>query len=84
MPPSDAAERGHHLKVLRELAIAINEQPDRHSRVRRLRQSYDNAGIFFDRLIGALPRVVIPTDKISWHDNQLEILRAYAVAERLW
>lgn len=84
MPASDQVERVHHLTVLRDLITAINTQVDRRSRVQRLRHQYDSAGQYFDTLIGALPRIVQPSDKRIWRDSPLEALRAYAVDERFW
>lgn len=84
MPPSDQAERIHHLKILRDLVVAVNMQSDRHGRVTRLRAHYDNAGMYFDSLISALRQVVVPADKKAWRNNQFEILRSYAAAEQLW
>lgn len=84
MPPSDAAERVHHLRCLRNLVVAVDDQPHRLLRVKRLRSQYDNAGAFFDTLIGALPRVVRPQDKLGWQARQFAVLEAYASAEGLW
>ena len=84
LPASDQVERIHHLNRLRDLVVAINTAGDRRSKVERLRQQYDSAGQYFDTLIGSLPRIVLPSDKIVWRDNPQEALRTYAAAERLW
>jgi hypothetical protein len=84
MPPSDQVERLHHLRVLRDLITAIDTQYNRRGRVGRLRQQYDTAGQYFDTLLGALPRIVSPSDKRVWRDNPFAVLRAYASDEQLW
>jgi hypothetical protein len=84
MPPSNQAERIHHLQTLRDLVIAIDTQGNRRSRVQRLRTQYDNAGQYFDALINNLRRVVVPADKRAWRDNPFNALRAYATVEKLW
>jgi len=83
MPPSDHAERTHHLRVLREVVQAVNVQGDRRMRVHELRTRYADAGQFFDTLIASLPRVVLPSDKKAWRNNQAEALQAYAADEQL-
>lgn len=84
MPPSDQIERIHHLKLLRDVATAIDMQSNRRARIQTLRQQYHTAGQYFDTLIGALPGTVRASDKVAWRDRPLEALRTYASAERLW
>jgi hypothetical protein len=84
MPPSEQAERVHHLRMLRNTVETINSQANRRMRVQELRRYYSQAAQFFDTLIANLPQVVIKSDKQAWINNQFEALRAYAVNEQLW
>ncbi|MGR0220870.1 hypothetical protein [Agromyces sp. ZXT2-6] len=84
LPPSEQAEREHHLRSLRTVLLSINNQTTRADRVSLLRGAYDAAGMHFDRLIDALGSFVKPHDKRVWRDDPYGALKHYAEAEGLW
>lgn len=82
MPPSDQAQRLHHLHQL-SLAIAdiTSAGKIQRDRVARLRTRYANAATDFDTLLNVLPRVVRQGDKAAWTTCPSDVLEAYASAE---
>ncbi len=83
MPPSDTAQRMHHLGQLRAAVAAVSGQATRRARVQELRQRYRAAENDFDVLTGALGRTVPPAEKSTWASQPLTVLEAYASAEGL-
>lgn len=84
MPPSDQAQRMHHLLQLRSAVQQIDAAgSDRSARVGELRSRYGAAASDYDSLIAALPRIVRETDKMAWASNPSAILEAYAGSEGL-
>ncbi|RLP68341.1 hypothetical protein D9V29_14035 [Mycetocola manganoxydans] len=84
MPPSDRAEREHHLRTIREVVLAMNQSESRGDRVEVLRNLYATADNYFVDLLARVPAFVKNSDKVAWHDQQQAILREYASAEGLW
>lgn len=84
MPPSDQAQRMHHLLQLRSAVRQIEAAgSDRSARVEELRSRYSAATSDYDSLIAALPRTVREADKAAWATNPSAVLEAYAVSEGL-
>lgn len=83
MPPSDQAQRLHHLQQLRSTVTAIHSAGSRKTRVDDLRARYRTAMSDYDRLIAALRPSVRESDKIAWAANQSAVLEAYAASEGL-
>jgi hypothetical protein len=83
MPPSDTAQRLHHLGQLRRAVVAVSGQATRRDRVHELRQRYQAAENDFDVLMGALGRTVPVAEKSTWASQPLTVLDAYASAEGL-
>lgn len=84
MPPSDQAQRMHHLFQLRSAIDQINATGfDRGARVAKLRERYHMALSEYDDLIAALPRIVRDADKMAWATNPSEALEEYALLEGL-
>lgn len=84
MPPSDQAQRMHHLRQLRSAVLQIHAAGrDRPARVAELRNRYRLALSTYDRLITALPRIVRDADKAAWASNPSHVLEAYAGSEGL-
>lgn len=83
MPPSDTAQRLHHLGQLRRAVVAVSGQATRRARVQELRQKYQAAENDFDVLTGALGRTVPVAEKTTWASQPLMVLEAYASAEGL-
>ncbi|MGO1667597.1 hypothetical protein [Flaviflexus sp.] len=82
MPPSDQAQRLHHLQQLRSAVAQIADAGrNTKARVDTLRVRYSNAMADFDRLTIALPRIVRDSDKTAWATHQSTILEAYAASE---
>ncbi|MDN4598043.1 hypothetical protein [Leifsonia virtsii] len=84
MPPSEQAEREHHMRALRETALSVAAIRDRVDRIARLREHYEAAGRNFDLLIANVQPFVKASDKATWQAQQLTTLESYAVAEGLW
>lgn len=84
MPPSDQAQRMHHLLQLRSAVQQIDGAgSDRSARVDELRSRYKAATSDYDSLIAALPRIVREADKTAWASNPSAVLEAYAGSEGL-
>lgn len=84
MPPSDQAQRMHHLHQLRSAVRQIDAAGStRSARVDELRGRYRSATSNYDRLISALPRIVRDADKTAWTINPSNVLEAYASSEGL-
>ncbi len=84
MPPSDQAQRMHHLLQLRSAVRQIDAAgPDRSARVGELRSRYNAAASDYDSLIAALPRIVREADKTAWATNPSTVLETYAASEGL-
>jgi len=83
MPPSDQAQRMHHLSQLRAVVINMLGFADRKDRIDYLRSRYRVAGLEYDALIAALPRIVRERDKNSWQVSPWAVLETYAQAEGL-
>ena len=84
MPPSDQAQRMHHLHQLRSAVLQIHiAGRDRSARVAELRDRYRWALSTYNRLITALPRIVREADKAAWASNPSNVLEAYAGSEGL-
>lgn len=84
MPPSDQAQRMHHLLQLRTAVSQIDGLgPRRAARVDELRDRYRTAISDYDILISALPRIVREADKSAWASNPSAILESYAASEGL-
>lgn len=84
MPPSDQAQRMHHLRQLRSAVLNIHAAGSvRSARVDELRDRYGLALSTYDTLITALPRIVRDADKAAWASNPSDVLEAYAASEGL-
>ncbi|MGB8021817.1 MAG: hypothetical protein WCF04_11365 [Candidatus Nanopelagicales bacterium] len=83
MPPSDQAQRMHHLARLREAATEINGATSRGERVTALKQRYNEAAAAFDVLIAALPGTVRQSEKEAWCARPSAIVDGYANPEGL-
>lgn len=84
MPPSDQAQRMHHLAQLRSAVRQVDAVgASRAARVDELRYRYRSAISDYDDLIAALPRIVREADKTAWASNPAEALEAYALSEGL-
>lgn len=84
MPPSDQAQRMHHLKQLRSAVTQVDAPgTDRSARVNILRDRYRRAKTDYDDLIAALPRIVRDFDKTAWASNPAAVLESYASSEEL-
>lgn len=83
MPPSDQAERIHHLRAIRTIADRVKSAATRSARVEVLRKQYEEAASSFDVLIRAVP-IVQAADKSTWSGQQLKVLEEYATAEGIW
>lgn len=83
MPPSDQAQRLHHLQQLRAAITRIDGAASRQDRVGELRARYGTAMADYDRVISALTPTVREVDKKVWVSNQSAILEAYAASEGL-
>lgn len=83
MPPSDAAQRMHHLRQLRGAVKAISGQQTRAGRVQELRDRYRAAETDFDVLSRALGRTVPAAEKDTWTSQPSAVLEAYASGEGL-
>lgn len=83
MPPSDAAERLHHLTQLRGVVLDLAARRDRSDRVTTLRDRYSMATTAFDQLLSEIPGVLTRADKKVWATNQAQILDGYASEEGL-
>ena len=84
IPPSDQAERMHHLARLSGLVDRLNSFADKRSRIADARLMYETAMSDFDAVIGAVGPAVKTADKNGWTVNHHAILRGYATAEGLW
>lgn len=84
MPPSDNAERMHHLQQLRAAVLQVNGMGStRQARVDELRTRYQSAVTDFDALISGLPRIVRDSDREAWAGNPARALEMYAALEGL-
>jgi hypothetical protein len=83
MPPSDAAERLHHLARLTGAVQSLVTSSDRSTRVGRLRSAYSSASGAFDRILDEIPGQVTRAEKSAWASSPLAVLEAYAGAEGL-
>jgi hypothetical protein len=83
MPPSEGAEREHHLASLSGKLRDLSSLSTRGDKVQSLRDSYTAAAYAFDDLIARIPGSVRGADKKTWHDQQLAVLESYASAEGL-
>lgn len=83
MPPSDQAQRMHHLLQLRSAVQQINAAGSRKARVGELRNRYRAAVAVYDSLIADLRPVVREADKTAWASNPANALEAYAGSEGL-
>ena len=83
MPPSDQAQRMHHLRELRSAVQQIVAPGSRQARVDELRNRYRAAVSDYDSLIGDLRPVVREVDKTAWASNPARALEAYAGSEGL-
>lgn len=84
MPPSDQAQRMHHLFQLRSAVGQIDGAGSvRGARVDELRSRYRSASTDFDDLIADLPRIVREADKAAWVSNPAAVLEMYAASEGL-
>ncbi|MBF6264323.1 hypothetical protein IU443_18620 [Nocardia farcinica] len=84
MPPSDQAQRMHHLHQLRSAVLQIDAAGSaRRARVDALRDRYRTASADFDALIAGLPRIVREADKAAWVSNPAAALESYAGSEGL-
>lgn len=82
MPPSDNAERMHHLQQLRSAVMDVAaENATRQDRIDALRCRYSAAAQDFDALIRDLQRIVRDSDKEAWVINPCTILEEYAASE---
>ncbi len=82
MPPSDKAERMHHLQQLRSAVMGVAaENATRQDRIDALRRRYSAAAQDFDALIRNLQRIVRDSEKESWVINPCTILEEYAASE---
>lgn len=84
MPPSDQAQRMHHLHQLRSAVLQVNNAgSNRGARVGALRNRYRTAISDYDSLIASLPRIVRKADKSAWAANPAAVLESYADSEGL-
>jgi hypothetical protein len=83
MPPSDQAQRMHHLLQLRSAVEQIIAAGSRQDRVDELRNRYRAAAAAYDSLIADLRPVVREADKTAWAVNPASALEAYARSEGL-
>lgn len=83
MPPSDQAQRLHHLRQLRTAIVQIDGASTHQARVDELRARYNTALADYDRLISVLSPTIREADKKAWASNQSAILEAYATSEGL-
>lgn len=83
MPPSDQAQRLHHLRQLRTAVQQVDSAPTRQDRVDALRGRYATASAEYDDLIADLRPVVRERDKAAWATNPSDALEAYAASEGL-
>lgn len=83
MPPSEGAEREHHLSVLSGHLDSINALATRQEKVGKLRELYASSGVSFDDLIRRVPASVKAADKKIWQEQQQVVLEHYAAAEGL-
>lgn len=83
MPPSDQAQRMHHLLQLRSAVQQIIAADSRQTRVSELRKRYRVAAADFDSLIADLRPLVRESDKTAWVTNPASALEAYANSEGL-
>lgn len=82
MPPSDQAQRMHHLLQLRLAVQQVDAAGgNRAERVALLRSRYSAAIADYDTLIADLPRIVRDADKAAWATNPAAVLESYASAE---
>ena len=82
MPPSDQAQRMHHLFQLRLAVQQVDAAGgNRAERVALLRSRYSAAIADYDTLIADLPRIVRDADKAAWATNPAAVLESYASAE---
>lgn len=83
MPPSDQAQRMHHLRQLRSAVQQICANGGRPARVNELRNRYRSADAHFDSLIADLKPTVREADRTAWVSNPASALAAYARSEGL-
>jgi len=83
LPPSDQAERMHHLLQLRTAVHQIVAASPRQARVNELRNRYRAAAANYDSLIAALRPLVREADKTAWASNPASALELYANSEGL-
>lgn len=83
MPPSDQAQRMHHLHQLRLAVRQIDAAVSRQARVDELRRRYHAAISDYDSLIAALRPAIRESDKTAWALNPANALEAYAISEGL-
>lgn len=83
MPPSEGAEREHHLSTLSRHLNSITQLSTRVEKVQRLRDLYASSGAHFDGLIRRVPASVKAVDKKTWQEQQRTVLEHYAAAEGL-
>ena len=83
MPPSDQAQRMHHLSQLRSTVLQIDAAGSRQDRVNELRDRYKVAAADYDSLIADLRPVVRESDKTAWTENPASALEGYAASEGL-
>lgn len=83
MPPSDHAQRMHHLLQLRSAVQQIVGAGSRQAGVSELRNRYRAAVSDYDGLIADLRPVVREADKTAWAVNPASALEEYARSEGL-
>lgn len=83
MPPSDQAQRMHHLFQLGSAVQQISAAGPRPARVSELRNRYRAAAADYDSLIADLRPLVREADKTAWASNPASALEAYASSEGL-
>tara|TARA_R110002124_G_scaffold49895_1_gene145757 strand:+ start:1125 stop:2195 length:1071 start_codon:yes stop_codon:yes gene_type:complete len=83
MPPSEGAEREHHLASLSRRLNSLSGLSARADRIQMLRDSYSAAAHAFDDLIARIPGSVKAADKTTWNGQQSAVLESYATAEGL-
>lgn len=83
LPPSDQAQRMHHLLQLRSAVQQITAANSRQARVDELRNRYRAAAVDYDSLIADLRPLVREADKTAWVSNPAGALEAYANSEGL-
>ena len=81
LPPSDQAQRMHHLHQLRSALFSVANTTDPQARVNALRSRYTAAGAEFDLLIRELQRLVRESDKLTWCTQPSAALESYAAIE---